>query len=300
MTIRRALAISLVLVASATPSIAHAQDAAACKNGYDRSQVARDAGKLVDAQKLLRQCSNASCSAFVQKECVGWLEDVEARLASVILSAKDRAGVDLVDVTVSVDGKDGPRKLDGRALDIDPGEHTFVFQLADGSRAEQRIFVREREKAKSVAVTLGSLPPVAALPAKPASTTTAPEEVPPASGGGRSSLKLVGFIAAGAGVAGLAVGTIFGLKASSKLSAPQCDTSSKMCDRGVISDARSAATVSTIGFIAGGVLVASGVMLVLLAPKGGGSAGIETKSAHLSATPMIGMNVGGLSLRGAW
>ena len=294
MTIRKALTISLVLVASAAPSIAYAQDAAACKDGYDRSQVLRDAGKLVDARKLLQQCSSANCSAFVQKECVGWLEDVEARLSSVILSAKNGAGADLVDVAVSIDGKDGPRKLDGRALDIDPGEHTFVFQLEDGKKAEQRVWIRERERGKSVAVTMGTPDATAGAPGKPVAL---PAEQAPASGGG-SPLKLVGFIAAGVGVAGLAVGTIFGLKASSKLSAPQCDTSSKMCDPGVVSDAKSAATVSTIGFIAGAVLVAGGVTLVLLAPKGG--SGAETKSARLSAAPMIGMNVGGLSLRGAW
>ena len=301
MIIRRALTIALVLMASAVPSMAHAQDAAACRDGYERSQVSRDAGKLLEARKLLQQCF-ASCSAVVQKECVDWLSDVEARLASVILSAKDGAGADLVDVAVSIDGKEGPRKLDGRALDVDPGEHTFVFELADGRKTEQRVLLREREKAKSVAVTIGAPHPAAASPAKPASgrgDAARPAEQSPTSGGS-SPLKLVGFIAAGVGVAGLAVGTIFGLKASSKLSAPQCDTSAKVCDPGVIGDAKSAATVSTIGFVAGGVLVAGGLTLVLLAPKGGDSAPTETKSARLSAAPLIGLTGGGLSLGGAW
>jgi hypothetical protein len=285
-------------MASAAPSLAHAQDAAACRDGYDRSQVSRDDGKLVEARRLLQQCSAVSCSAFVQKECVGWLSDVEARLPSVILSAKDDAGADLVDVAVSIDGHEGPRKLDGRAIDIDPGEHTFVFQLADGRKAEQRAFLREREKGKSVAVTMGAPRAAAASPGKPSDAPVGGNE--PRASGGRSPLIPVGFIAAGVGVAGLAVGTIFGLEASSKLSAPHCDTAAKVCDPGVIGDAKSAATVSTIGFIAGGVLVAGGVTLVLLAPRGGESAPTETKSARLSAAPMIGLNGGGLSVRGAW
>lgn len=291
MTIGKALSVlGIVVIASAAPSMAHAQDAAACKDGYDRSQVQRDGGKLLEARKLLQQCSSASCSAFIQKECVGWLADVEARLSSVVLSAKNGAGADLVDVAVSIDGKDGPSKLDGRALDIDPGEHTFVFQLADGKKAEQHVLVREREKGQSVAVIIGA-PEVP--PAKSANSES------PASDGG-SPLKVVGFIAAGVGIAGLGLGTIFGLKASSKLSAPQCDTSAKVCDPGVLGEAKSAATISTIGFVAGGVLLAGGVTLVLLAPKGTAGGMSETKTTRLSATPVIGVNAGGLSLQGSW
>lgn len=306
MTIRRALTITFVLMASTAPSIAHAQDAAACKDGYDRSQVLRDEGKLLEAQKLLRQCSSA-CSAFVQKECAGWLEDVEARLSSVLLSAKDGAGAELVDVTVSIDGKEVTRKLDGRTLDVDPGDHTFVFQLADGRKTEQHMLIREREKGKIVAVTIAAPQPAPVALEKPVPSPGAgqqavpavPAEKAPTTSAG-SPLKLVGFIAAGVGVPGLAVGTIFGLQAMSKLSAPQCNDSSKRCVPGVISDANSAATVSTIGFIAGGVLVAGGVTMVLLAPKSGGGTVPETNGARLSAAPMIGLNGAGLSLHGAW
>ena len=285
---------AIAVLSFAAPSSARAQDAAACRDGYDRSQVSRDAGKLLEARKLLQQCSGAGCSAFVQKECVGWLEDVEARLPSVILSAKEAGGADLVDVAVTIDGQQGPRKLDGRSLDVDPGDHTFVFQLADGRKAEQRVFVREREKAKVIAVTIGGSRELA-KPVEPS-----PPKEAPAARGGASPLEVVGFIAAGVGVAGLAVGTIFGLNASSKLSAPQCDTAAKVCDPGVIDDAKSAATVSTIGFVAGGVLLAGGVTLVLLSPKAGQSATAETKSARLSAAPLVGTKGGGLSLRGAW
>ena len=289
MSTRTTLAIAIGLVTAAAPSVARAQDAAACKEGYDRSQVSRDAGKLLEARKLLHQCSSAVCSAFVQKECLGWLSDVDERIPSAIFSVKDGAGADLVDVAVSIDGKDGSQKLDGRALDVDPGEHTVAFQLADGRKAEQRVFLREREKGKLVAVTIGA-PPAPAPIAKPEAAPPKAEEPAATSG---SPLRTVGFAVGGVGVVGLVVGTVFGLSASSKLSSPQCDTSAKVCDPGVISDARSAATVSTIGFVAGGLLVAGGVTLVLLAPK-------STKSARIGAAPMIGSNGGVVSLSGAW
>jgi len=278
MTLRRALTISLALVLLAAPALAHADDATQCKDGYDRSQIARDGGKLIEARGLLQQCSSASCSAFIQRECAGWFSDVDARLPSVIFSAKDGDGADLVDVAVAIDGAAGPRKLDGRPIDVDPGEHTFSFRLANGKTAERRALIREREKGKTIAVVIG----------EPTSSGS-PANQPPKHEGA-STLEVAGFVAAGVGVASLVAGTIFGLVASGKLSAPQCDTAAKVCDAGVVSSARSAATWSTVSFIAGGVLVAGGLTIVLLAPE---------KTAP-NAAPLRPMNGAAISLKGTW
>jgi hypothetical protein len=291
--------VALVAMLSVVPSIAHARDAAACNDSHDRALVAGDAGRLVEARRLLEQCSAESCSASLREACVGRLAGVEARVASVILSAEDRTGADLVDVAVAMDGREGPRKLDGRAHDVDPGEHTFVFRLANGRKAERRVVFREGEKGKSVPVTFGATtPPVASPeePAEPASTQLDDAELRalvPRWPGGPSPLRVVGFGAAGVGIAGLAIGAIFGAMASTSLLKPHCD-STKACDPGVVGGARSAATVSTIGFVAGGLLLASGVTLVLLTPKR------ESYGARLSAAPAVGLNSGGLSLEGAW
>jgi hypothetical protein len=286
MKLRTMLTLSLVLVAST----ARAQDAVSCKDAYDRSQVVRDKGELVAAHKLLEQCVVATCSQYVQKECAGWLADVEARMPSVILSAKDGAGADLVDVAVSIDGKDGPKKLDGRALDVDPGEHAFAFTGPDGKKVEQRVVVREREKGKVVAVVIGEPPPSA----KPASDGSA--AAPPPSG--MSPLKLGGFVTGGLGVGGLVVGSIFGVVAGNDLGAPHCDAQ-KTCEPGAIGNAKSAATVSTIGFVAGGVLLAGGVTMILLAPSSKQSNGAAS-TARVMATPLVGDRTGGLSVQGAW
>jgi hypothetical protein len=86
----------------------------------------------------------------------------------------------------------------------------------------------------------------------------------------------------GVGVAGLAVGTIFGLKASSKNDdAASHGSSNNVCDADGIrldSDGRDAATVSTIAFIAGGVLAAGGLVVVLTAPHAPSSAPGSAKS----------------------
>jgi hypothetical protein len=297
MKTRATVAFFLAAAATFVTSSAHAQDAAACRDGYDRSQVARDGGKLLDARRLLQQCSRASCSAFVQKECVGWLSDVEARIPSVSLSAKDGAGADLVDVSVAIDGEEGPRRLDGRTLDVDPGEHTFVFRLADGRTSQQHVLVRERDKGKVVAVTFG-------VPELPASRSDAPAsaaEPPPREAKAVDhgvGLRTTGVVVGLAGLAAIGLASYLGVTASGLWSDSQ-----NACGRAGCPDhrraveahdhAQTSALLSTTFFVAGGALVAGGLAMFFLAPRA--QPGPSTRGA-LRVAPIAGAGGAGLSL----
>lgn len=144
--------------------------------------------------------------------------------------------------------------------------------------------------------------------------------------------KTIGLIVGGVGVAGLAVGAITGLMASSAKSErdgllkdngctkPEgsdtqvCSSTLRADVQKNINDKQSSAetlaTVSTIGFIAGGVLVVGGAVLFFTAPKGGGKeagppppASGKSKPIQLSdvaLTPTTGPNNLGFSLTGRW
>jgi hypothetical protein len=49
---------------------------------------------LIEAREQLRACAAAQCPAVVQTDCAGWLAEVEKALRSVVVAAKDGAGVD--------------------------------------------------------------------------------------------------------------------------------------------------------------------------------------------------------------
>ena len=122
-------------------------------------------------------------------------------------------------------------------------------------------------------------------PAPTATTTEQPIEPPPPVRSEGSPLRPIGLAIAVAGLAGIGVGTFFGLKASSTYDAPfddgRCDQASKQCDasgQAAIEDARKQATVSTFAFVTGGVLAVGGIALFLFAPKG--------KASSLHLTPM--------------
>jgi hypothetical protein len=144
--------------------------------------------------------------------------------------------------------------------------------------------------------------------------------------------KTIGLIVGGVGVAGLAVGAITGLMASSAkderdklLSSNGCSkpsgSESQVCPstlaqnvQNEINDKQSSAqtlsTVSTIGFIAGGALVVGGAVLFFTAPKAAGKeagppppATGKAKPIQLTdvaLAPATGPTNVGLSLSGRW
>jgi hypothetical protein len=130
-------------------------DKQVCTDAYGQAQTLRDAHKLTEAREQLRVCARADCPDFIAKDCAGWLKDVEPRIPSVVLIAKNAAGSDLVDVKVTVDGAPVATKLDGLAVDVDPGAHTFAFEAADG-KVEQKVVIAEGGKAQRVSVAFGA------------------------------------------------------------------------------------------------------------------------------------------------
>jgi hypothetical protein len=97
----------------------------------------------------------------------------------VVLAAKSAAGADLIDVQVTMDGNVLATKLDGLAIDVDPGAHTFVFATPNGP-VEQRVVVPEGAKAFRVAVgpSAGAGPAPPTPPPAAGAAGAAPVEAP--------------------------------------------------------------------------------------------------------------------------
>src|SRR5580704_6976543 len=106
--------------------VAQADDKQACNDAYRQAQVLRNDHKLVEAREQLRVCAGGSCPGFIAKDCSDWLKTDESKTPSVVLAAKSPAGADLFDVKVTMDGAPLSSKLDGLAIDVDPGPHTFA------------------------------------------------------------------------------------------------------------------------------------------------------------------------------
>ncbi|MGK3962733.1 hypothetical protein WMF38_00910 [Sorangium sp. So ce118] len=184
---RPALALFLAAALSLAGADARAQPSKrACAAAYERAQGLRRDGKLIAAREALIACSQPTCPAAAVADCGPWLAEVEKSLPSVVIAARDAGGRERLDVRVLVDGRLLAAALDGKALPVDPGPHTFRYEPAGGPAVEERVLIREGEKNRAITVILGAPPagglssarPLAA-PAASASPPHAPPAAPP-------------------------------------------------------------------------------------------------------------------------
>jgi hypothetical protein len=131
------------------------EEKAACVDAHAEGQKMRRAGKLRPARESFERCARESCPAIVQKDCVTWAEEVADALPSILVVVRDRRGREIAEAEVHID--DQPIALDGRAVELDPGEHRLVVQ-ARGERAERRVLLREGERMRRIEFTVGPKP----------------------------------------------------------------------------------------------------------------------------------------------
>lgn len=160
----------------------------------------------------------------------------------------------------------------GSPIPVDPGEH--VIEAVSPGKQPWSYKVQVAGDAAKVSVDIPKLQ-ASSEPTAPSATpavTTSTSNAPPASDKPvGSAQRMTGLVFGGVGVVGLGLGTFFGLQASSKWS----DAKSKCTDypygcgaegADLRSSAHSQATISTVAFVAGGALLATGVVLYLTAP----------------------------------
>jgi hypothetical protein len=248
---------------SSTPT----KDQCIAANG--QAQSLRRAGKFAQARAQLATCVDPHCPKLVSADCASRLDELDRAQPTVLFDVKDAAGHDLASVHVDIDGQPLTAALDGTAIPVDPGQHTFHFQAEGQPPATEMLVIQEQEKGRREHVTLGT-------PAVASSTTAPTTESAPPPLQTHSARRTIGLVVGGVGVAGVAAGAVFGLLASSAKNdyEAHCGSSihqaAAVCDPTGISghqDASTKAALSTAFFIGGGVLAAGGAVLFFTAPK---------------------------------
>ncbi len=224
-----ALSLGAVGISSTAIASANVQE---CLDASESGQRARATGNFREAQEYFLFCRTDKCPALVQRDCAQWYGEVALEFPSVVFGARGKAGLDLFDVTVMVDEAPLLERLDGRAVAVNPGPHTFTFATKGASSVVVRVLVKQGEKARPISVIfddsdLGARPTSATHP--PDSLTrravsTSPEGSESAQSTGHTALP---WVVAGVGLAAVATGLALVLTAPTR---PEgCDETRKVC-----------------------------------------------------------------------
>jgi len=283
-------AITAVTLSLFTARVAHADDSA-CIASSEQALESRKQGRFRDALRQLALCAEPSCPTEVSSECKQRIVGLNAAMPTLILAARDGLGNDLYDVKVTMDDAPLLTSLDGRAIAIDPGEHSFHFETPGQPPLDKKIVLRESEKDRRESVVIGSIPPTAPAPA------SSPAPAPAGSSG--STPRTLAVIGVGVGVVGLVGGAIFGGLTLSERNAENrgCGTSScYSAAKDHYDNAITDGNVSTIAFIAGGVFVITGAVLWVASPSP--SPRSPTTTGRMRLVPALGTRSGGALLQG--
>ena len=246
--------------------------------GLARAQVGL--GKLVSAQELYSRAAHetlppsaSTASKKAVRDAQRELEALSLRVPSVIIRVK---GSDAARVTL--DGVEVRSAALGVKRPVDPGKHLITASAAGLATREITVTLAEG-KSESVTLELKPRPteaPPAVVVALTAPAMTPPDPIPPETGpipAPGSTRRALSFVALGLGGAGLLVGGITGGIALSEhgeiadsCAEGHCSLPQQSTLQPKIDAYETMGAASTIGFIAGGALAATGVILILTTP----------------------------------
>lgn len=285
---------------------ASAGDAAA--EGTDADRYFREGQELMAQQKYADACKKfesslkldvqlgtqlnlAFCYEKIGATWYAWVEYKEAELRAMAQARKDRAdfahgrqrelekGLARATIKVSMPAPDVvmvedrviPDAHKGSPFAVEAGVRKFTFKRSGKKPVEREVSIPKQSQ--PFVVEAPSAYEDEDLPPPPPPKVEAPPSPPPPADTGGGS-RFLAYGALGLGAVGVGLGAAAGVLALSAKSdvESQCNTPDKKCTtaegNAALSRGQSMATISTVSFIAGGALVASGVALFFILPSG--------------------------------
>ncbi|HEV3191705.1 MAG TPA: hypothetical protein VGY54_14445 [Polyangiaceae bacterium] len=280
-----------------------------CLTASDNAVALRNQHKLRAARAQQLVCGAASCPADIRVECLRRVEELNAAVPTAIFQAKDAAGNDIIAVKVTMDGDPLAERLEGTPISLDPGPHSFTFEMAGQAPVTKTLVIQESQKDRRETIVFGlgaAAPPgiPATPPAQPAPVLPQPAaqvgEAPPTSSG-NSTKRIVGLVIGGVGVvaAGVAIFeqvTALGHDSDSKSAAASHDPAVQGTVHTLHEQALDAQTFAIVSATIGVVAIGTGAYLLVTSS----AAPPAAKETGWQLVPELAARGGGLVLKTTW
>lgn len=262
---------------AAAPATAQDDQKQQCISAYEQAQSLRQSGQLRAAREQALFCAQDACPEVVRNDCATWLGEIVAGTPTVTFEVRDLEGAGTTDVKVEFDGTLLKQGLDGKAVAVDPGEHTFRFTLGDTTETREMVVViREGEKNRKIEVAFGEPPPPPPGPGPGAGT--GPDRPIEEDGG----IPTASIVLGGVGVVGIGMFAAFALIGTSEKSDLE-DTCAPNCTEDEVDSVRTKLIVADISLAVG--VVSLGVAAVIWATSGGSSASADLAGLTFDVSP---------------
>lgn len=221
---------------------------------------------------------------------------IEPTLSTLTLRLPQEAHV--TGIQIILDGSPVGTASIGVPMPVDPGPHRIEVSAPGHVAMTEDVLVEPNGATHTVNLrsleALDSPQPVESAP--PTADSKSVQAEAPAT----NTQKTIGLVVGGVGLAGLAVGSYFGLDMRSKENEAKdnCDNYPTNCTPAGLSaneDASTAAGYATVGFIVGGAALIGGIVLYATAPNQE-----PVGVASLRIDPRLATDGGGLSFGGRW
>jgi hypothetical protein len=201
-------------------------------------------------------------------------EAIKARLAKLTITSRGKES----GLEVTRDGESVP--VLGEPVPVNPGDHAVTARIPGAGEWKTQVTLKEGE-ARTVEI-----------PAYAEAGGSGSSAFPP---------RWLAYVVGGVGVAGIGAGAVGGVVAMSanedSMNKKICAPTARICPER--DTAFTAATISTVGFIAGSVGVAAGVVLFVLSSDGSGGAS-SGALGPVRVAPVIGRSGAGALVTGTF
>jgi hypothetical protein len=210
-------------------------------------------------------------------------------------------------LTITVSGPDRPIvTLDGVAIPVaalgaerpaNPGSHVIHVEADGFEPSDTNVTVTPGAAAATATITLRPKPHAATTEPAPGAPGVSPSTATAAEGAPDPTRRTLGLVGIGVGGAGLILGAVTGIVAMGKHStitssscatSAGCSASDLMDYQSTVSSYNTMGTLSTVGFIAGGVLAAAGAVIFFTAPKRERAASASGTASATWIAPYVG------------